>query len=416
MEQGTTAWGDQRGSRLPRGFEPKNERLIVGLMSGSSLDGVDAALVRVIGCCEDTKIEVLGFRSTPYTSEQRASILALFDVENVRIDHVTLMHEVLGELHAESALAVIDEAGLAPRDVDLISAWTQAVYHVPGRNRPADVLGYHLGAILMLGDLNVIAERTDITAVGAFCSRDIAAGGNGAPFTGLGDYVQFHHPERNRAIQNIGGIANVSLVPAAGGPGEVFGFDTGPGNMLIDSVVRWSTDGRLSYDEDGRMALAGSVNREVLDIFLNDPFIVAEPPKATGREDFGEQFTRRFLDEATRRALSSNDIVATATALTAESIALNYDRFVIPRAPIHEVIVGGGGALNPALMAMLRERLAPISVATDEDYGVSSFAKEAIYTTLLGNELVRGHSNNYPNVTGARHAVPCGLIAPVFSE
>jgi anhydro-N-acetylmuramic acid kinase len=402
--------------RLPTGFGAKDERLIVGLMSGSSLDGIDAALVRVEGCCEETRLDVVHFVSTSYTDEQKQAILQLFDLENSSIEHITLMHEVLGEFHAEAALAVIDQAGKKPSEVDLISAWTQAVYHLPTRSNPREILGYHTGGILMLGNLNVIAERTGVTAVGAYCSRDIAAGGNGAPFTGLGDYIQFHDPTRNRAIQNIGGIANVSMVPAKGGLDAVIGFDTGPGNMLIDSIVRHLTSGRLSFDEDGRMAMAGTVHREMLDVFLKNPFIQREPPKATGREDFGEQFTRVFLQAAAARNLQPDDIVATATALTAESIALNYERFIIPHAPIHEMIVGGGGALNPALMEMLRARLEPIPVAVDEDYGISSFAKEAIYMTLLGNEVVRGHANNVPSVTGASRSLVAGLIAPAYRD
>jgi anhydro-N-acetylmuramic acid kinase len=194
------------------------------------------------------------------------------------------------------------------------------------------------------------------------------------------------------------------------------GFDIGPGNMVIDAVVRHLTENRLPYDEDGRMALAGTVDQTQLEEFLADPFIEREPPKATGREDFGEQFTRRFLRRAEERGLAANDVVATATALTAESIVRNYERHVMPRVPLHEVIVGGGGALNPALMDMLRARLAPIPVAVDEDYGISSFAKEAIYTTMLGNELVRGHANNAPSVTGARRSLAAGLVAPAFRD
>jgi anhydro-N-acetylmuramic acid kinase len=292
----------------------------------------------------------------------------------------------------------------------------QSLYHLPGRSNPQDFLGYHIGAIFMLGDLNVIAERTGITAIGAYCSRDIAAGGNGAPFTGLGDFVTFHHPERTRAIQNLGGIGNVSVVPSEGGVNDVIGFDTGPGVMVIDSVARHLSGGAMQYDEDGRMAAAGTAHPALLEELLQNPFIQREPPKATGREDFGEQFTHSFLERARDHGLPPNDIVATATALTVESIALNYERFHLPHGPIDEIIVGGGGALNPTLMGMLRSRLSPIPVRTDEDYGISSFAKEATYVTLLANETVRGHNNNVPSVTGALSPVVAGLIAPAYRD
>lgn len=405
-----------KAARLPSGLEPKDERLIIGMMSGSSVDGVDAALVRVRGCCEATRYEMVDFLSTPFAPDAKQHIFDLFVYETSTVDKVTLMNAVLGELFAEGALGVMAQAGYASQDIDLISVWPQMVYHLPGRSNPQDILGYHMGACLQLGDLNVIAERTGVTTVGSFCQRDIAAGGNGAPLTGLGDYILYHHPERNRAVQNIGGIANVNLVPADGGIDEVIGFDTGPGNMLIDAVVRHFSSDQLHYDRDGRMAFSGSVNRELLGRFLADPFIQQDPPKAAGRENFGHAFTQRFLREAESLELSENDTVATATALTVEAIALNYERHLLHRAPIHEVIVGGGGALNPALMAMLRDRVAPIPVAIDDDYGISSFAKEAIYMAFIANETARGHANNVPSVTGAAKPVVMGLIAPAYRE
>jgi anhydro-N-acetylmuramic acid kinase len=288
------------------------------------------------------------------------------------------------------------------------------VYHFPGRSNPQTLLGRTTGACLQLGDLNVIAERTGITTIGSFCARDIAAGGNGAPLTGLGDYVLYHHDERNRAVQNIGGIANVNLVLAAGGLDDVVGFDTGPGNMVIDAVVRHLTGGQLEFDRDGELANAGRPSPELVDRFLADPFIQQEPPKAAGRENFGEQFAGEFLAAGATAALSTEDVVASATALTVESIVLNYERHLLPRAPIDEVIVGGGGALNPALLRMLRERLGSIPVAVDDDYGIPSFAKEAIYLALVAHEAARGHANNVPSVTGAARPVVMGLVAPAY--
>jgi anhydro-N-acetylmuramic acid kinase len=392
----------------------RTEHLVIGLMSGSSCDGIDAALVRVTGCCAQARAELVGFITEPFSDEEKARIFELFDPVRGTVDKITLMNAALGELFAQSVETLLGETGVDRSEVSLIGVWPQMVYHFPGRSNPQQILGRTLGACLQLGDLNVIAERTRITTIGDFCARDIAAGGNGAPLTGLGDHVLYHHPERNRAIQNIGGIANVNLVPAEGGLDQVIGFDTGPGNMVIDAVVRHLTGGELHYDRDGELAAAGAPHRDLVHRFLQDPFIQQDPPKAAGRENFGEQFAEAFLAAARELALSDADTVASATALTVEAIALAYERHLLPVAAIDEVIVGGGGALNPTLMRMLRERVAPIPVAVDEDYDIPSFAKEAIYLALAANESARGHANNVPSVTGASRPVVMGLIAPVW--
>jgi anhydro-N-acetylmuramic acid kinase len=392
--------------------ETTNEHLVVGIMSGSSCDGADAALVRLTDCCENAQVELVEFVTEPFDEAQKEAIFALFDVDRSSVDQICLMNVVLGELFARAANSVIEKSGVARGEVALVGVWPQMVYHYPGRSNPQTVLGFQTGACLQLGDLNVIAERTGITTIGSFCIRDIAAGGNGAPLTGLGDYVLYHHPERNRAIQNIGGIANVNLVPASGGLDSVIGFDTGPGNMVIDEVVRRLTGGALDYDRDGQLAAAGAVDDLLVQRFLHDPFIQQDPPKAAGRENFGQQFATEFLAAGEERGLGAEDLVASATALTVESIALNYDRHLRPQAELHEVIVGGGGALNPTLLRMLRERVDPVPVAVDEDYDVPSFAKEAIYMALLAKEAALGHSNNVPSVTGAGAPVVMGLIAP----
>lgn len=389
----------------------KPERLIVGIMSGSSLDGVDAALVRVGGCCEQTAWELVDFHYQPFEREAKERLFELFDYERAGVIEVTLMNAVLGEYIAEACRAVWEHANLRPEDVDALAVWPQMVFHQPGRMAPQHVLGFDLGACLQLGDLNTIAERTGVNVIGSFCQRDIAAGGNGSPLTGLGDYVVYHHPERNRVVQNIGGIGNANLVLAGGLVADVFGFDTGPGNMLIDAVVRDVTSGAQEFDADGVMAARGAPCAELVDETLQEPFIQREPPKAAGWEDFGTGFRDAFLARGTALGLSHDDLVATATAVTAESIALNHERWLQPRARVDEVICGGGGALNATLMRMLRERLAPIPVAVDEDYGVPSFAKEAIYMAFLANEAIMGHPNNVPSVTGASRAVVMGLIA-----
>jgi anhydro-N-acetylmuramic acid kinase len=387
------------------------ERLIVGLMSGSSLDGIDAALVAVQGCCDETRLTLRHFTCLEFDAETKASLLDLFSYENATVDKLCLMHAILGEYFADAVAQVTRDAGVEPRHVDLVGVWPQMMYHLPGRSNPFRWRGRDLGACLQIGDLSRIAERTGITTIGSFCSRDLAAGGNGAPLTGLGDYVLYRDPGRTRIVQNIGGIANANLVPGAGGLGGVVGFDTGPGNMVIDGLVRHFTGGELDFDEDGRIAARGTVNGVLLETLMRDPFINLAPPKAAGRENYGEHYVRELIAIGQRERIGADDLVATATALTAESMARSYQRYFEPLHRVDEVIVGGGGARNKTLLTMLADRVG-YPVTTDDDHGIPSFAKEAMYMALLANEASAGHANNAPSVTGAGADVVMGLIAP----
>jgi anhydro-N-acetylmuramic acid kinase len=388
------------------------EKLVIGLMSGSSLDGIDAALVAISGSGETLKVELRDFVCAEFDQATKTSTLELFEYGSATVDKVCMMNAVLGERFADAAHEVAHRSGTRMDDVSLIGAWPQMVYHLPARSNPFEWEGRSLGACLQIGDLNRVAERTGVTTIGSFCSRDIAAGGNGAPLTGLGDYVLYRDSTKNRIVQNIGGIANANLVPAVGGPDAVIGFDTGPGNMIIDGLVRHYSAGQQDYDADGQMAARGTVDSHLLETLLaTDSFINQQPPKAAGRENYGEHYVRRLVDMAHERGLDSDSTVATATAFTAESIALSYRTHFETRAEIDEVIVGGGGTRNTTLMGMLSDRLA-YPVFTDEHYGIPSFAKEAMYMALIAHETWAGRSNNFPSVTGARSAVSMGAIYP----
>lgn len=389
---------------------PADDRLIVGLMSGSSVDGVDAALVTTSGCCDELTFRLEAFECIPFDTATREEILALFEYETATVDKVCIANAVLADWFAEAVENVVAAGRRSPRDLDLIGVWPQMVYHLPTRTNPFTWRGQERGACLQLGDISAIAERVGVTTVGGFCARDIAAGGNGAPLTGFGDFAVFRQPGKGRVIQNIGGIANANFIPAGARPSDVLGFDTGPGNMVIDAVVSDVTRGEHRYDPDGRMAARGTADPRFLAALLDDPFIAKEPPKAAGREDFGAGYVRRVLAGAKARGVSGYDLIATVTALTVESIASSYERFFAPRGEIDEAIVGGGGARNRTLLALLRERLT-CPVIIDDDLGVPSFAKEALYMALLANETVRGHANNFPSVTGARRDVVMGLVA-----
>jgi anhydro-N-acetylmuramic acid kinase len=266
--------------------------------------------------------------------------------------------------------------------------------------------GYHLE----IGEASVVAERTGCTVVSDFRTRDIAAGGEGAPLSPFSDWLLFRDPIKGRAIQNVGGIGNVTGLRPAAKRGEVIAFDTGPGNVVIDAVMRTGTRGRMAFDENGQVAARGVVDQTLLGELMGFSYFRTPPPKSTGRELFGDSFTRRLVARANDLGLSFEDTVATATALTAHSIADQYRRFLLPRFQIDEVVVGGGGCHNSTLMGFLRKTLDPVPVRVHEDFGINGDAREALYWGIMANETVHGRPSNMPSVTGARDYVVLGKV------
>jgi len=242
----------------------------------------------------------------------------------------------------------------------------------------------------------------------------MAAGGQGAPLVPYADYALFRHPEKTRAVQNIGGIANVTLIPAAAGLGDVIAFDTGPGNMVIDALVLAFSHGEKSFDEDGALSALGRVNEDLLGWLMQHDFISRPPPKSTGREEFGSRFVGQLLDRASAADVSAEDLLATAVAFTAESVAASYRDFLLPEHQIDEVILGGGGSYNATLRRMLQDRLPDVSLFLHEDFAVSGDAKEALAFAILGNETMLGRPANVPAATGARRPVILGKIVPAY--
>jgi anhydro-N-acetylmuramic acid kinase len=401
-----------RLDRLVR-IAAKPRRVVLGLMSGTSVDGIDAALVEIEGhggAAERPRVQLLAFETFPFPANLRERVFRLFDPETARIEEVCQLDFLLGELFAAAALAMLRRHGIAPEDVDVVGAAGQTVWHDP---QPAEVQlatdwsGEVLSSrsTLALGQSAVIAERTGILTIGDLRARDIAAGGHGAPLVSYADWVLLGDARLGRCVQNVGGIGNVTYLPAGGGRDDVIAFDTGPGNMVIDGVTEAVTGGRLRFDRDGELAAAGQVCTELLDRWLADPYFELPPPKTTGRELFGLPFVRRVLNDAAAGAVAGADLVATATALTAESIARAYRDFVAPRGPIDEAIVGGGGARNPTLLAMLRERLPGVPVVTHEERGLDSRAKEALAIALIANDSLVGLDTNVSGATGGRPTV-----------
>jgi anhydro-N-acetylmuramic acid kinase len=395
------------GDRLERLLRVtrKPRLLAIGLMSGTSVDGIDAALVEIEGVAREARVRLLAFASYPFPTSLRERVFALFDPATARIDEICRLDFLLGELFAAAALKMLRDNAREAEDVDLVGTAGQTVWHAP-EPVVAEVATPWAGEILMtrstlaIGQASVIAERTGILTMGDLRVRDVAAGGHGAPLVAYADWVMLTHEGLGRCVQNIGGIGNVTYLPPGAGRGDVFAFDTGPGNMVMDAVTTAVTGGAQTYDHDGEIAARGRVHEGLLAEWLADPYYAAPPPKTTGRELFGVPFVRRVLGAG--EGMAPEDLVATATALTAESIARAYRDFVIPRGPVDEVIVGGGGAKNPTLLAMLRERLPGLEVMTHEQLGIDSRAKEAIAIAVIASDSLHGCDTNLPGATGGR--------------
>jgi anhydro-N-acetylmuramic acid kinase len=353
-------------------------------MSGTSLDGIDVAVVD-IGA---GGVKAVAFRSSPYSDRLRQAIL---DVSNTTTTTAAIarLHFRLGEEYARAAI----RTGL--KGVRLIGCHGQTIYHESGV------------ATLQIGAGSVIAARTGIPVISDFRPADIAAGGKGAPLAPFVDYRLFRHPRRNRVALNIGGIANITAIPAAARPDQVIAFDTGPGNMVIDALAAEYTKGKQRYDRGGRLAARGRVNRIALDALLAGPYYVQKPPKTAGREQYGKEFIARLQASG----VETLDLIATATALTAATIALGIRRFA--RFAEGDLIVSGGGAHNPVIMRQLAAFLPQFTIATSSDYGVDVDGKEAIAFAILAHETWRGRPSNLPSATGASRAAVLGSLSPI---
>jgi anhydro-N-acetylmuramic acid kinase len=342
-------------------------------MSGTSLDGIDVALVEVSG----KRVETIGFQSTPYPKGVREAILGLDSPAAISRCNVRL-----AELYSRAVLRAVRRWGA----VELIGCHGQTVYHEGGRHT------------LQIGEPAVLAERTGVPVVSNFRARDIAAGGQGAPLVPFVDYLLFRHPKRTRVALNIGGIANVTVIPARAAPAQVTAFDTGPGNMVLDALAR---EIGQPYDRGGRIAESGNVDRALLHHLLSDPYYRRRGPKSAGREQYGAEYVARLK----KSGLPLRDLMATATLLTASTIAIGI-RGVGPA----DLIVSGGGAHNRQIMVHLAALLPEMTIATSTDYGVDVDAKEAVAFAVLAHETWRRRPSNLPSATGARRAVVLGSI------
>lgn len=377
--------------------------LVIGLISGTSADAIDAALCEIHGAPPSLSLAVRATRTHPFPPDMQPRILEA-GTRRGSTDELAALHFELGELFATAALALIEDAGLEPADIDLIGSHGQNFWH------NVNVRG-EVTATLQLTEASLIAERSGITTICNFRPRDVAAGGQGAPLTALADWLLLRHAEHWRAVQNIGGIANVTFLPPLNdAESQPLAFDTGPGNSLLDSAVNLLSDGRRHYDRHGLLARAGAVEEDWLKMRLAHPYFNRRPPKSTGRETFGLSMVKSLVTSAQRRGMSTPDIIASLSALTARSIARAHERHA-PQ-PVQEVILGGGGRHNPAIVSELRELLAPARLLTHEDLGYPGDHKEALGFALLAHETWHNRPGSLPAFTGASQPVVLGQITP----
>ena len=371
---------------------------VAGIMSGTSLDGIDVAIVDI----EGRRIRPVTFRSTPYPDAVRKAILGISNATTTTAQ-IARLHFLLGELYARAVRETIRRNHV--RGVELIGCHGQTIYHQGEREA---FLGKRVAATVQIGEAAVIAERLGVPVVSDFRTRDMAAGGKGAPLVPYVDYLLFRHARRGRVALNIGGIANITAIPPRAQPGDVFAFDTGPGNMVIDALTAEFTRGRQHFDRNGRLAAGGKVNRALLDTLLADPYYRQRPPKTAGREQYGAEFNAKLK----QTELPLRDLIATSTALTAAAIASGIERFVRPRMRVDEMIASGGGVHNATLMGYMQAFLPDVRIARSDEYGIDADAKEAVAFAVLAYETWRGRPANLPSATGATRAVVLGKITP----
>ncbi|MBZ9687076.1 anhydro-N-acetylmuramic acid kinase [Clostridium estertheticum] len=372
-------------------------------MSGTSLDGIDAALVEINGNYTDTVVNLIGYINIKMPSSIKEEIKTAFSIEDSSSILVCSLNFKLGYLFSSAVKEVCKKFNFPMEKLDFIASHGQTIFHIP---KAYDTFA---SSTLQIGEASVIAYETNTTVVSNFRVMDMAAGGQGAPLVPYSEFILYRSTNKNRLLQNIGGVGNVTVIPKNANINDVFAFDTGPGNMIIDEICEKLFN--VKYDFDGDIARKGKVDEEMLQFLMNHPFLLKFPPKTTGREEFGKQFTEDILRKY--KNLSSETILTTATIFTAKSIANSYKNYIFHKIHIDEIIIGGGGAYNSYLVELIKKELVGFIVLTQEDLGYSSDAKEAIAFAILGNETLNSSFSNIPSATGAKEKVILGNITPI---
>jgi anhydro-N-acetylmuramic acid kinase len=381
----------------------KAQRIALGLMAGTSLDGIDASVVAIEGAGRERRVQTLATHFEPYTQQEREGLLTL--MREGGLEALTAWDAYLGQRFAEAGARVIAKAGLTT--VDFVGSHGQTVWHAPH----AHLFGRKVPNTLQIGQPDVIGARLGVPVIADFRTRDMAYGGQGAPLVPFVDWLLLSDAHESRVALNIGGMANLTVLLAGGSPNDIYAFDTGPGNALIDLAARWGTAGAESYDRDGARAACGQIVPDLLEYLLAYPFFEQPPPKSTGREQFGEALLQEVI---TRYALSKaqlNDLLATLTELTACTIADALQRWVLPQVPISRLVVSGGGLHNRTLMARLQSLLPHILIESSANHGIDPDFKEAIAFAVLADCFLLGEPVVYPSITGVSQPVRLGKLS-----
>jgi anhydro-N-acetylmuramic acid kinase len=379
---------------------------VAGIMSGTSADGIDVALVRITPGLHRPKIELLAHHAVPFSKQLRTAVLSAMDAKSISTAELARLNWHLGIAYADAVQQALKKH---PIKIDLIGCHGQTIYHQP---IPALHAGRKLACTWQIGEMATLAAETGVPVVSNFRPADMVAGGQGAPLVPLLDYMVFRHPTRGRVLQNLGGIGNLTAIPPGASLTDIVAFDTGPANMVIDALTQVLFS--RAYDRNGEIATRGTTLPKVLEAAMRNPFFRRKPPKSAGREQFGAAFATSFLEQCKAVSARPEDAIATATALTAHSITAAYDRFVKPLmkdAPV-DFFVSGGGARNATLVKLLQQSLTPLGcrVATTDHAGLPAQAKEAVAFALLAYETWHRRPGNVPAATGARRLAILGNI------
>jgi anhydro-N-acetylmuramic acid kinase len=382
--------------------------LVLGMMSGTSADGIDVALAQISGAPPNLNAKLLGHTSAKFPPALRREILRVAEQQPISTGELSQLNFRLGELFAGAALSACKQFRVPPSKIALLGSHGQTIFH---QGRPVPYFGSPTASTLQIGEPSIIAARTGITTVGDFRPADIALGGQGAPLVPYADYLLYRHEKFGRVSLNLGGIANITVLPRAAKPQQVLAFDTGPANMLIDALVSHSTRGRRRFDENAQLASQGHSIPALLNELLRDPYLKLAPPKSTGREYYGHACLKKVLALGRRHRAQPNDLIRAATIFTALSVVDALHRFVLPKTKIHQLIVSGGGAYNPLILAQLAATLPGIAVLPSSRLGIPEEAKEAFAFALLAYESFHQRPANLPSATGARGPAVLGKIS-----
>jgi anhydro-N-acetylmuramic acid kinase len=382
--------------------------LVLGMMSGTSADGIDVALARISDAPPNLKARLLGHSPVKFPEALRKEILRVAEQHPISAGALSQLNFRLGELFGDAALTACRKFRLSPKRISLIGSHGQTIFH---QGQPNSFFGAPTASTLQIGEPSVIAARTGITTVGDFRPADIALGGQGAPLVPYADYLLYRPEKLGRVSLNLGGIANITVLPRACKPQQVFAFDTGPANMLIDALVSHFTRGRLRFDKNAQLAALGRSNPAILNELMRDPYLRIAPPKSTGREYYGHAYLKKILALGRRHRAKPNDLIRAATIFTALSVVDALNRFVLRKTKIDQLIVSGGGAHNPLILAQLSAAMPGIEVLPSSRLGIPEDAKEAFAFALLAYETFHQRPSNLPSATGARGPAILGKIS-----